>query len=432
LVKLILTIPLALSFVFSTVSRAAAPDIGVSYVPPVGSYAELTGWATNVVYSDYKVAIIIRVFGGYWTKPYFAQPLTTIQNDGTWHSPYNTGGADGCADEFRCYLVTNGFQYPLANGVSQPPAELESNSVAKVLINRSLNSREIFFSGYEWICKSSCGGYTGPGPNVFSDSTDNIFLDTQGRLHLRITFRNGQWQCAEIISKRSFGYGTYIFQIDSVVDGWHPSVVAGFFTWSDQPDFAHRETDVEISPWQGASNTLQFVRQPYDVGTNLLRFPYPAGLSAATHTFDWRPQRIYFRSFTGNGLPPASVTNLIRDWTYSDTNQIPVAGGENARINLWLNPPRPTDTNDIELVVTKFVFIPVVVPAPQILSITRPSPGLIRLGVAGDPNLNYSLLGSTNFATWDVLTDIVATNALFYLDDLVTMPIKFYRIRLNR
>ena len=38
----------------------------------------------------------------------------------------------------------------------------------------------------------------GPGPNYFSDSTTNVWTDTNGWLHLRITHRANAWQCASI------------------------------------------------------------------------------------------------------------------------------------------------------------------------------------------------------------------------------------------
>ncbi len=36
-------------------------------------------------------------------------------------------------------------------------------------------------------------GLVGPGPNVFSDSPENVWVDAAGQLHMRITARDGQW-----------------------------------------------------------------------------------------------------------------------------------------------------------------------------------------------------------------------------------------------
>src|SRR5947209_5357603 len=68
-------------------------------------------------------------------------------------------------------------------------------------------ARTLQFSGYDWVVKAS-DHRVGPGPNYFSDSDENISVDAQGRLHLRLTQRDGRWHCAEVISAQSFGYGT--------------------------------------------------------------------------------------------------------------------------------------------------------------------------------------------------------------------------------
>src|SRR5436305_806293 len=66
------------------------------------------------------------------------------------------------------------------------------------------NGRTISFSGYTWAVKASTGR-VGPGPNYFSDSTNNVWVDTQGRLHLKITKVGGRWNCAEVINQQSLG-----------------------------------------------------------------------------------------------------------------------------------------------------------------------------------------------------------------------------------
>jgi hypothetical protein len=41
------------------------------------------------------------------------------------------------------------------------------------------------------------------------------------------------------------------------------------------------------------------------------------------------------------------------------TNGIPVAGGENARMNLWLfNGRAPTNRSEVEVIVNRFEFVP--------------------------------------------------------------------------
>src|SRR5438067_10871709 len=87
-------------------------------------------------------------------------------------------------------------------------------------------TRTISFSGYSWAVKSS-HGKVGPGPNSFSSSSQNVWVDGQGRVHLAITRSRNRWYCAEVLATRSFGYGTYTFTLDSPVDALHPNVTLG-------------------------------------------------------------------------------------------------------------------------------------------------------------------------------------------------------------
>src|SRR4051794_38180284 len=104
-------------------------------------------------------------------------------------------------------------------------------------------AREISFSGYTWTVKNSRSAAVGPGPNVFSDSTNNVWVDSRGRLHLKIVDAGGTWTCAEVIAQASLGYGTYRVTYDTSVDAFDPSVVLALFTWKDSAPQWHREID---------------------------------------------------------------------------------------------------------------------------------------------------------------------------------------------
>jgi hypothetical protein len=70
------------------------------------------------------------------------------------------------------------------------------------------------FSGYDWTVKSG-EGRVGPGPNYFSADDDNVAVDAEGWLHLRVTRRDDRWLCAEVVSAQSFGSGAYRFYLNS-------------------------------------------------------------------------------------------------------------------------------------------------------------------------------------------------------------------------
>lgn len=212
--------------------------------------------------------------------------------------------------------------------------------------SRAPRVRTLEFSGYTWEVKTSTGA-VGPGPNVFSDSTSNVWVDASGRLHLKITYSKGRWRCAEVVNTQSLGLGRYTFELDSRVDALDPSVVLGLFTWSDDPSYANRELDIEFSRWGNAADPTngQYVVQPYDGAGHLQRVTQPA-VPSSTHTFDWEAGSVAFASSTA--APSA--------WTYAGAD-VPPSGSEHARMNLWLfRGAPPTDGRAVEVVVKRFSF----------------------------------------------------------------------------
>jgi exo-beta-1,3-glucanase (GH17 family) len=102
------------------------PSIEFTYVPPYGSTGNLRGQVWHVLPTDYKVAVYIKVNSGWWTKPYWNDPLTDIALDGSWVCDITTGGIDPQATEIAAFLVPNGFDPPGRSGESTLPSELYS------------------------------------------------------------------------------------------------------------------------------------------------------------------------------------------------------------------------------------------------------------------------------------------------------------------
>ncbi len=220
------------------------------------------------------------------------------------------------------------------------------------------------FSGLRWQVKSFENTPVGPGPNYFSASSENVWLDGEGFLHLRVSLRGGRWFCPEVVSERSFGYGTYVFTLGSRGDTLDPRVVLGMFTWDDRPDTghvnAHREIDVELSRWGQPGNAdFQYVVQPWDrPPTSIHRFDVGASAGTDTiHAFSWTPAGVTFTSARGSTWPPPQGS-VIETWSYSGP-ATPTHGEEQARINLWLMDGRPPQSGQPqEVIVKRFQFIP--------------------------------------------------------------------------
>jgi len=214
--------------------------------------------------------------------------------------------------------------------------------------------RIIHFSGYEWEVGSG-GLKQGPGPNYFSDSKKNVWLDGKGRLHLRITHRNGRWYCAKVTMTQSLGYGTYVFHLSSKVDRFDKNVVGGLFTYENDS----AEIDIEFSKWNKPENeNSQFVIQPGYVPENKLRYDLNQREDESTHWFRWQKDSIEFASYYGNVPVNNSDESLIQRWVYSGEDN-PVPGDERAKINLWLfrgNPP--TEIQENEMIISGFEILP--------------------------------------------------------------------------
>ncbi|MBK8045925.1 MAG: hypothetical protein IPK16_01575 [Anaerolineales bacterium] len=138
-------------------------------------------------------------------------------------------------------------------------------------IDRAPSFRTISFAGYPWQVKTSAAYPIGPGPNYFSDSTNNVWVDTAGQLHLKLTGSGSYWYAAEVINMASLGYGTYTFTTNGAVDKLDPNVVLGLFTWdTTAPAANYREIDAEFSRWGDprppTPNTWSSHTQPLAIG----------------------------------------------------------------------------------------------------------------------------------------------------------------------
>lgn len=224
-----------------------------------------------------------------------------------------------------------------------------NQALAFVKADRPGYTRALTFSGLRWRVKEYAEA-VGPGPNFFSGGKKNVWVDDQGRLHLRVSNEGGQWRCAEVVSEKSLGYGTYKFTLDALPGDLDPSAVLGLFTWSDDPAEHNREIDIEFARWgQAANQDAQFVVQPYDDPRGIKRFDGPKGTGASTHSFSWRPSQVDFES--------AAAGRPLARW--SALHNIPHPGGENVRMNLWLfRGAPPSNLKPVEVVISRFEFIP--------------------------------------------------------------------------
>jgi hypothetical protein len=208
----------------------------------------------------------------------------------------------------------------------------------------------VTFSGYEWeIRQTSSDRY---GVNDYD--ARNAWVDADGRLHLLLARREGQWTSAEVKLTRSLGYGTYVFVVRDT-SRLDPAAALGFLTWDDlAADQNHRELDIEVGRWGNPDNKdTQYVVQPQYVAANVFRFLAPP--SRLTHSVRWEPGRAAFSTIRGAGSAVAASVVAHREFT----SGVPVSGTESLRMNLLYFRASPTPpSRNVEVVIEKFEYLP--------------------------------------------------------------------------
>ncbi len=346
---------------FLCTTSVIAQSIRITSVPPHGVWnGYLAGTVEGVNPSAYSVVVYIYVPGaGWYPKPYFSPVCTTIQPDSTWSALVTTGGADDEATIFAAFLVPTTSCSDaglLVEGDECLPDRVNEVALdSDYALRPNPDQRRVSFSGREWLVKS-CVERCGPGANYFSDSPDNVWVDTNGRLHLKITYADAKWQCAEVICTQPLGYGTYLFNIESSVDDLDPNIVLGLFTYSEECQFPQAPAWINTGKltWSSpdgaapqAHSNAQFVVQPYDCAGHRTQFTIPSGSSS--HFFSWWPDVVQFQSEVGN---------TVQRWVFSNSAEIPLPNLEQTRMNLWLlTSTTPTDAQEREVVISGFDYL---------------------------------------------------------------------------
>jgi len=367
-----------------TSTGSLAPEVAAKLVftqiPAWGSSDFLQGKVYNVNPANYQITLVILVEGlGWYSKPYCDQSLTyaipvPLNPDGTWSASITTGGVDPTAIKIAGYLIPTSYTPPCTLAASGLPEAVAANSVAQLVANRqNPKVRRIKFSGYSWWVKTNTVPLS-PGPNNFSDSKNNVWVDASGSLHLKITQVGGIWYCPEIISNNVLGFGINQWILASPVDALDPNVVFGMFTWSDtNSSYANREIDVEFSKFGNANNpdNAQYTVQPPPG----FGFQMPSGVPQSTSVMQWQPGQAYFETYKGT-----DPSQIIAQWTYPGTSD--PSGDQNMRMNLWLlQGAPPTNGQEVEVVIQSYSFLPYLGPQTLAFSPAKAKGGAISTGI---------------------------------------------------
>ncbi|MEO0514949.1 MAG: PEP-CTERM sorting domain-containing protein [Planctomycetota bacterium] len=215
----------------------------------------------------------------------------------------------------------------------------------------------ISFAGIDWYVKSGNG--RGPGPNDWSDTTDNVEV-INGKLHLRMTKESdGTWHTAEVYSQQSFGNGEYRWKTNTNFENLDRNAVFGLFTYEND----QREIDVEFSRFGDANRPLgSFTRQKTESGPEVQkRFNVDLNGGFSTHLFRWGTNQIDWASIHGHTDGPALPGYTISEFQYQGSDIPPNTALDRVHMNLWLfggNPPINPNLSEIEIIISDFDYTP--------------------------------------------------------------------------
>lgn len=327
------------------------PGLAITIVPQAapGGPEKLDLIKGTVTASSERHRIVIYTFSGgvWWVQPMVNNPYTAIDREGNWSNQIHLGS------EYAALLALESYKPPPKLD-KLPAAEGQVVALAR-MPGRSVPAAEnvtLQFSGYEWEVRTTESN-RGGGRNLFSSK--NAWVDKDGKLHLRIAQENGQWTVAEVMSRKSFGHGTYRFVLrdTSKLD---PKMAITLFTWHKSNLIVNdREIDIEISRWGNPKNkNSQYVIQPFYLPDKSTRFESPAGM--ITHSFRWEPKQVFFRSVKGDGTKTVTGQPVFE---HTFTSGIPPDEGEPVCMNFYLfGATPPASGAGAEIVIEKFIFLP--------------------------------------------------------------------------
>lgn len=235
-------------------------------------------------------------------------------------------------------------------------SSVKNVSTTNVATTSSRVATTLSFSGYTWEI-SAPSGQVYPGPNYWNASY--AWVDENGYLHLKAAYNSttGHWECAEVYTTESLGYGTYQWKIEGTLGSFDKNIVLGLFNYSGNSH--HDEMDIEIARWGNAAwDNLNYTIWPATgdttgPGVHTASFTTPNG-TYTTHRFKRTSTSVKLQSLYGfqdgdaNEFQTATFTS---PGTSISTLAMPV------HMNLWLyNGLAPSDGLDVEVIIHSFTF----------------------------------------------------------------------------
>jgi len=223
---------------------------------------------------------------------------------------------------------------------------------------RDARAATISWKGHTWQLTS--GGMAG----VCQGDPQNVSVDANGYLHLRITNSGGTWTAAELFTTDRLGFGTYQWQVDGPIDSYDKNVVLGFFPYGPAAGIGAdgtNEIDIEYARWGQANGPngdwTDYPASGGTVGEMSYTFSLGGG-TLSTSRFVWSSASIA-NALLGGLQPVGSTTGLLKSWTYAPSNpttNIPQQALP-LGMNLWCFDAPPSDGQPVEIVIRDFAYV---------------------------------------------------------------------------
>ena len=215
------------------------------------------------------------------------------------------------------------------------------------------------WQGRSW--KITNGGMAGVAPG----SPSNVFVDSNGYLHLSIKKDGETWTAAELFTVDDLGFGTFQWLVEGNVWDMDPVTVLGLFPYGPVHGIgrdATNEIDVEFSQWNNTCacnadfTVYPTVARDHGKSSYELNFKVDQGTTLTTARMVWSSSSIVFTLMSGE-QPIGTTANLLKTATYTpseaaDIPQQPIPVG----INLWAFKAAPATNQSV--IIRGFQYVP--------------------------------------------------------------------------
>ncbi|KAG0565867.1 hypothetical protein KC19_7G019200 [Ceratodon purpureus] len=229
-------------------------------------------------------------------------------------------------------------------------------------------ARKIQWAGLTWTVRGTSATTQGPGANWWSDSASSVWVDTAGKLHLKLRKEGTRWLAPEIYTDRTFKYGTFVWKIEgptsSATGVLDKNVVLGLFTY--QSSDLNNEIDIELARWGNASwPNLNYTVYPsraslWDAqqkASYVKSSEMTLQGNYTTQMFTWTSSQVRFSSKYGHSAGASSIL----DWNTPNTpaERVPQSACS-VHMNLWIcnGQSAPSNGQEVEFVIHSFTYSP--------------------------------------------------------------------------